>query len=211
MQSNINLFRNEQKIEFRDVNNFDKILHSHSVAPHTPTKLDTIAASTLIYLDVSKEPTEVHWLDLNESKPKPAAGKCVIHTQVNITDDICFVQYGDKHLLVVAARKAGLFAYNTDTNKLEWKVVGKVSGMEQAVLATGATTDGRGTLFMGDRGNECIQMFSASDGQYLGRLIKDVETIGNPRRVHWSPETSSLAAACLLQGKWQLQFINIQY
>ena len=125
--------------------------------------------------------------------------------------DMCFVQDGDKQLLIVAACDAGLFAYNTEMEKLEWKVDGKVSGKEQVLNARGVTTDEYGHLFVADYDNKCIHMFSTSEGQYLGCLIKGVETIGVPARVYWSAETSSLVDACFLQGKWHLQFINIQY
>ena len=208
---NLYIFREEKKIEFRDVNDFNKILRSHSVAPHKPTQLDRNAASTLIYSDESTKNIDVHWLDFTGSNPKPPAGKVVIGTELHFIDDICFVQYGDKQLLAVAARKAGLFVYNIRKDKLEWKVDGKVCGMERALRANGVTTDGRGNLFVADRGNECIQMFSASDGQYLGRLMKGVETIGGPFSVQWSAETSSLVAACYLNAEWHLQVINIQY
>ena len=162
-------------------------------------------------MDASRKPFEVHWLDLGESKPKPAVGKCVIHTKVNGLGNIFFFQDGDKQLLLVAYRDAGLLAYNTEMDKLEWKVDGKVSGMEQVLDASGVTTDEHGHLFAADYNNRCIQMFSASDGQYLGRLMKGVETIGNPARVKWTAETSSLVGACYLQDKWHLQLINIQY
>ena len=207
----INLFSEEQKIEFRDVNNFNKILHSHSVAPHTPTILETIASSILIYLDVSKEPIEVHWLDLYESKPKAAAGKCVIRTQLSLVRDICIIQNADKQWLVVAGDIEGLFAFNMETGKLEWKVDENVPGMEQIIDANGVTHDGRGHLFVADRNNGCVQMFSLSDGKYLGPLNKGLETICDPGSIYWSSETSSLVVACYLNGKWQLNIINVQY
>ena len=164
-------------------------------------------------MDGSKKPFQVCRLDLSESKPKPASGKGIIHTQLDDMFDICFVQDGDKQLLVVAAFEAGLFAYNIKRRKLEWKVDGKVDGMEQVLDADGVTTDESGHLLVADSGNECIQMFSASDGQYLGFLMKGVEIIGDPIRVHWSTETSSVLAACSLQDtfSWHLQFINIQH
>ena len=177
---------------------FKKILHAHSVAPRTPTILDKIASSTLLYVDGSKKPFEVYQLDLSESNSKSAAEKPIIHTQQSEIYDMCFVQDGDKHLLVVATGDAGLFAYNTKTDKLEWEVNQKLTGMKQVPCATGVTTDGRGHLFVGDRGNGCIQMFSASDGQYLGHLMKGAETISDPGRIYWSVETSSLVAACSL-------------
>ena len=127
--------------------------------------------------------------------------------------DICFVQDGDKQLLIVGAFEAGLIAYNIKRGKLEWKVDGKMDRMEQVLDAGGVSTDGRGHLLVADSGNECIQMFSASDGHYLGFLMRGVETIGDPIRVHWSPETSSLLTACSLQDtfSWHFQFINIQH
>ena len=127
-----------------------------------------------------KEPFEVYRLDLSESKPKLAAEKQVIHTQQTFIGDICFVHYGDKQLLVVAARDAGLFAYNAGTDKLEWKVEGKVTGMERALDALGVTTNGRGHLFVAD--DKCIHMFSTSEGQYLGRLIKRCGNTWQPRK-----------------------------
>ena len=164
-----------------------------------------------MYADGSKESIEVHQLDLSGSSPKTAAGKHVIHTEPDEIGDVCFVQDGDKQLLVAAAGDAGLFAYNTKTDKLEWKVDGNVTGMEEAVDVRGVTTDERGHLFVADYNNEYIHMFSTSEGQYLGRLMKGVETLGNPGRVYWIADTSSLVAACLLQDKWHLKLINIQY
>ena len=200
----------EQKIEFRDVKDFNKILLSYPVAPHTPTNLDTIAASTLIYGDISKKPIEIHWLDLSESKAKPAGGKCVIHTEVNEMGGMCFGHNREKQLLFVAAREAGMFAYNTETDKQEWKVVGKVSRMEKALHAGGVTTDGGSNLFVSDKDNGCIQMFSASDGQYLGPLMKGVEIITAPIGVQWNAETSSLVAACYFRHKFHFNVINVQ-
>ena len=162
-------------------------------------------------MDVSKEPTEVHWLDLNECKPKPAAGKPIIQTQLDQMRDMCIIQNADKQLLVIAADIEGLFAFNIETGKLEWKVDEKVSGMEQTIDANGVTHDGHGPLFVADRNNGCLQMFSLSDGEYLGPLQKGLETISDPGSVHWSPEISSLVVACYLEGKWQLNVINVQY
>ena len=207
----INLFSEEQKIKFQDANDFNKILYSHSVAPHRPTILQTIASSILIYLDVSKQPTEVHWLHLYDSKPKAAAAKYVIPTQLSRVHDMCVIQDADKQLFVVAADIEGLFAFNIETGNLEWKVDENVPGMEQIIDANGVTHDGRGHLFVADRNNGCVQMFSLSDGQYLGPLKKGLETISDPGSIHWNAETSSLVVACYLNGKWQLNIINVQY
>ena len=203
------------QIKFRDAKDLKKILKSHTVAPHEPGVMCTGAApSILLYVDESKTPREVHWLDLSGSKPKPAAGKCIIHTQQTEIYDMCFVDYGDKQLLIVAADDEGLFAYNTRTDKLEWKVVGKQSEMEENMLVTGVATDGRGHLFVADDGNKCIRMFSVSDHSHVKCLVKGVETIGNPDFVRWCEKTSSLLCLYCRAGKWHIKghkVIKVQF
>ena len=206
-------FSNEQTIVFRPTEDLNRILHIHSVAPHRPMRLCTTTASTLLYEDWTKSTREVHWLDVSDAQPKPAAGKCVIHTQLYRMYDMCAIHNGDKHLLVAAAGEDGLFAYNMKRDQLEWKVDVKPHGMEKYMEASGVTTDGRGHLFVCDsfNGNRCIQMFSVSNGKYLACLLKDVERIGTPARICWCEKTSSLLAAFWVKEKWQLTAINLQY
>ena len=191
----MNVFRSHHDrnaIKFRDAG-FKRILRTHWVAPHEPGAMCTGATSSdLWYEDLCTEPREIRPLDLSDEQPKPAVGKRVIHTQHSEIYDMCFVQDGDKQLLVVAAGKEGLFAYNTETDALEWKMDGTQPGMEKDIVAYGVTTDGRGHLFMGDRmyGNYCIQMFSVSDGSYLGCLVKGI--VGEPVSIRWCAKSSSL-------------------
>ena len=78
------------------------------MAPHDPYRMCSVTPSTLLYVDA---PTaEVHWLDLSESQPKPAAGKSVIHLGPGFIQDMCFVQTGDKSLLAVASDEDGISA-----------------------------------------------------------------------------------------------------
>ena len=127
--------------------------------------------------------------------------------------DLCYAQDGDKQLLVVTDREMGIFVYNIETDKLEWKVDTNLPGMEKTIDASGVVTDGRGHLFVGDyeKGNRCIQMFLVADDQYLGCFMKDKETFGYPGRLCWCEKTSSLVAACLLKNKWHFCVINLQY
>ena len=202
-----------KKIEFRDANDLSRILHTHSVAPHRPSTLYAATLSTLLYVDSSKQPREVHWLDLSGNKPKSAAGKRVIHTHNAQTRDLCFTRDGNKQLLVVADGIDGLFAYNTETDKLEWKVLGTVPGMNQAADPMGVTTDGQGHLFVGDyvNGNKSIQMFSVLDGHYLGCLMKDVNAHGTPARLRWCDRKSSLVTTFFCKGEWHLKVITVQF
>ena len=205
-------FRSEQTIEFRDVSDLSQILHSYSVAPHKPDRLYAVTPHTLLYADASKRPRDVHWLDLSGSKPKPAAGKRAIHLEQDDIRNMCFVQHGDKQLLIVADRNK-LFAYNTNTGKNEWKVSGKLQGVDKGIDFSGVTTDACGNLFVCDfkNGNNCIHLFRASDGQHLGCLMKDDEELGHPGIVHWYDKTSSLITACVFKEKWHITVISVQF
>ena len=226
----ISYFRYEQTIQFRDANDLTRILHTHSVAPHEPGVMCTGAApSILLFVDASKKPREVHWLDLSNGQPKPSTGKSIIRIRKMFTDDICFVQWGKRQLLTVVAAAENeaddsddeVFAYDTVRGQLEWKADDKSSGMEKKMKATGATADGCGHLFVGDwmYGNKCIQMFSVSDGQYLGCLMRDgqyigrmmIKDMGYPGKLCWCEKTSNLLAAYSLEDKWHLRVINVQW
>ena len=205
-------------IEFRDTRDFTRTLQIYTVpSSHNPGVICTAAPSVLLYVDASKSPRDVHWLDLSESKPKPAAGKRILRVQQDIFRDMSFTKVGDKELLIVVGGDGGLFAYDTDTEKLEWKVEGALPAMKYKFSAFGVATDGRGHLFVADfanpnkDGNGCIQMFSVADGRYLGCLMKDKEQLGNPLRIVWCKNTSSLLAAVLLKGKYYFNVINIQF
>ena len=66
---------------------------------------------------------------------------------------MCFVQDGDKELLIVFGLGEGLSTYNTDTDKLEWKVH---EAPDRRLGLTGVTTDGRGHLFVTDYDSDCV-------------------------------------------------------
>ena len=122
-----------------------------------------------------------------------------------------FSKDGDKQLLLVAGGDGGLFAYDTETDKLVWKVEEKLPGMKYKFNAFGVATDGRGHLFVTDfanphkDGNGCLQMFSVADGQYLGCLMKDKEYLGNPLRIFWCEENVIFIGCCFIERKISLQ------
>ena len=204
------IFSSGQKIEFCDVNDFNQILLTHSVAPHKPGALYAVRPSTLLYVDISKSPRDIHWLDVSESKP--ATGKRVIHTKQKLIYDMCCLQDEGEQLLALAAGNR-LFAINTNTGKLVWKVDRKPPGMEKDMNFHGVTTDNHGHLFMCDYKNRsrCIHLFRASDGQYLGCLVKDEEELGVPAKIHWCDKTSSLTTVCEFKDKWHINVISVQF
>ena len=99
------------------------------------------------------------------------------------------------------------------TKQIEWRIDEILSGMEKKMQPTSTTTDGCGHLFVADweKGNKCIQMFSVSDGTYLGFLIRDVEVLGAPGIIKWSERTSSLLSAYYLRKKWYFKVIKVEY
>ena len=183
----------------------------YPVKPRSPGALCKATPHTLLYVDESKKPREVHWLDFSGSKPKPAAEKSVIHTEQAEIRDMCFSQSGDKQLLAVAGGDGGLFAYNTETDKLEWKADKAAHGMEHDMNAWGVSTDGYNHLFVADYRNQCIQMFSVSDGQYLRCLVKDTKSLDGLRRIRWYEPTSSLVCTSRSNEKWYLIDIHVEY
>ena len=181
------------------------------MAPHKPRLLCTAEVpSVLLYEDIATSPREVHWLDLSDGEPKPAPGKPVIHTQNNDIEDMCFVQYENKKLLIVADYHEGISAFNTETDEQEWIVCGQLSGMEKDLDPQGVTTDGRGHLFVSDARNLCVHVLSATDGSYITCLLKGKESpLGKDLgMIRWCEKIKSL----ILTSDWRdLKIINLQF
>ena len=113
-----------------------------------PGALVAATPSLLLCVDVSKTPRDVYWLDLSGKVPTPdafrqnkslnnhnniwksAVGKKIIHTQLDRIDDMCFLQNGDKQLLVVANYDEGIFVYNTDADRLGLTMIEKTTRNE---------------------------------------------------------------------------------
>ena len=87
--------------------------------------------------------------------------------------------------------------------RLEWE---KLPGMEERFSPVGVTRNNQGHLFICDQNdNQCIQMFRAADGQYMGRVPVDVGFC--PREVRWSEKLSTMIVA----HDWgYAEFIKIQ-
>ena len=210
---NIFILRSETYIEFRNANNLSQILYTHSVAPHKPGTLCTVGSSFLLYEDRSKEPSDIHWLDCNESKPKLLKEKSFIISLPSILD-MTGVQNGAEELIIGSSYGNGVHCYSTAKRSLKWSVARNLPGIQKGLWAIGITSDGRGHLFVcdGSTGNRCIQMFSVSDGQYLGCLIKYGEQgLGFPYRICWHSASHSLVVAHSMGGSWDLSGINMEY
>ena len=102
-------------------------------------------------------------------------------------------------------------AYDTQTDTLEWNIDGQLPGMQGIMQTCGVTSDGRGHLFVADYGNTQIQMFSVSDGQYLGYLMIDKEKLRSPVRVYWCKKLSSLVYINRWYFEYHIYVIKVQY
>ena len=112
---------------------------------------------------------------------------------------MCVADSENEALLIVISYDAKelIHAYNSTTGQLKWSVQKKIpSGIFNSY---GVTGDSNGRLFVTDYNNKCIQMFSASDGQYLGCFMKQGDQgLGNVYRLRWCETTSSLVV-----GHWK--------
>ena len=148
--------------------------------------------STILYEDRLVKPCTVHWLDCSKSEPESAAEKSIIKTRQDIVWDMCFARHNGKGLLITSRSYDGIFAYNTETNKLLWRISGSLTGMVKAIGVEGITTDGQGRLFVSDYQNKCIQMFSL-DGVYIKAIIQgQIQSLYQPVQIRWCNNISSL-------------------
>ena len=101
-----------------------------------------------------------------------------------------------------------LFAYNVKTDAVEWKVL----KMGKILDVTCVTIDGHSYLFACFCRSESIEMFSASDGRYLGCLIKvEDQDLGRPWRVEWCEKKSSLIVAQDTYYNWIVSAIKLKF
>ena len=157
-------------------------------------------------------PCKIHWLDCNEGKPKLLKEKSFTTSQQTLWDMIGVRNGADE--LIIGISPADIHCYSTATKSLKWRVSGSLPGMQKSLHAAGLTSDGHGHLFVSDGwyGNRCIQMFSVSDGQYLGCLIKQGEQgLECPNRICWHSESHSLVVAHYGNFFWSLSMLNIEY
>ena len=199
-------YSNSKKIDFLDVKDPNKVLYSHSVEPHQPGVLCSASATTLLYEDQSKTPREIRWLDCSFSRPKPAHGPNITYTQQNNIWDMCLVTHDNKEVLVTSRGQRGIKAYNVSTDEIEWK---KKYGLRESGLdLSGVTTDGRGHLFACDLNHACVQIFSVSNGKYLGRLPNFGRVLCNPVMIRWRHDNSSLLVVHKKRNQYYLTVLN---
>ena len=179
-------------MEFRNLNNLQRVIYTHQVSPHEADALSVMPPSTVFFADNQlNKPSQVHRLDCSGSTPTV----CQSYGPYNqyITSLSC-LKHLNENLLIIAAPQ-GLQAFKLDTSEVTWRkdVIHEVRQRE-IYDSYMIVADTKGRLFVNDVSNKCIQMFSVSDGQYLGCLIKEGEYgLGELGKMCFSESNSKLA------------------
>ena len=169
----------------------------HSVTPFRPSRICTSFSDTLLFVDYSQGEEVIVWLDCSTNPPN--IQKTTVTTSPNWAQgvyvrDICFVDLGDMQLIVKTDWN-GISAFNTNTEETEWHIKGALGDMKEPMHPRGIAIDGHQHLFVCDRGNNSIQLFSVASGKYLGAMIVyDKPKVGKvrPLKCRWCENTSSL-------------------
>ena len=132
-----------------------------------------MSQSVLVYENEIGFGERFHWLDCSDIEPK-LLGMKTANTN-KITYDMCIAEYGNEKLLIVLPKLFlfnNIYAYDSATGQLKWTAEKKVPSTGKMFNSSGMTTDDLGRILIWDTTNECIQMFSVSDGKYLGCWTK---------------------------------------
>ena len=193
-------------INFYHENNPSKAVFSISVDPHLPGETCASENGLLMFIDKSKNPREIRWLDCKGSVPTPLKA---ISTQQSHVCEMCYAESGGKGLLVCSTGRE-IKAYNSCSAKLEWCFKSEMAGMQAEINPKGLATTNEGRLFVSDDIHAFIQVFTA-DGRYLGCLIKEGEQgLGKPLQIRWCHNTSALIVAHFKDRAWFLSSIKVQ-
>ena len=186
---------------------------THAVDTGKPGVLCSAGVSTLLYVDTSKSPQEVCWLDCSTLPPKPAADKQPIHLPADAqVKGICCVNSGGKLYVVCAPNTGGIFAYNTALNRIEWEfkeIPATIKSSNNISLnVRGITTDGRGFIFVSDYDNKNVLILTA-DGVYMGTVLDLNDVGGQPGTLCWCESLSSLVVAFEKDKKWAIASVKL--
>ena len=180
--------------------------------PHQPERLYSPSGAKLLYEDCSKVPRQIRWLDCSISPPLVTD---VTTTGQHTLHDLCFVDSGaGKRLLIVCDSKQGVCAYDAISNQLAWRAKSteiKLKRNDWQMSAQGVAADEESFyLYVCDVNNRCVQMFSMTDGRYMGTLLPDdgEPLLGDMTCISWCKDTQSIAVAhCTDDNQWKVTFI----
>ena len=198
-----------KKLEFRDPRNLETIICTYSVAPHQPCTLCVAPPSTLLYVDHQLGgPSKIYSLDCSRATPTLCQSIGPYDHSIYF---MAYIKYINENLLAIDVDK-GMQIFQLDTGLVKWgrkdfKLPGQNENCELSYMAA----DKKGSLFVKHFSNRCIQMFSASDGQYLGCLIREGEQgLGELGQMCFSESTSQLVVSHRKDGKIHIAVLNVE-
>ena len=117
-----------QKIEFRDVQALDRVLHSYTSEDFEPTRLCAMSSTNLLYKEGFTLLRPVKWLDCQKFPPK-LVDRCVSlkelpsgeNSKFDGMHDMCLMENNNCLLLVVVTLDGSVAAFDVKTNEQKWK------------------------------------------------------------------------------------------
>ena len=100
---------------------------------------------------------------------------------------MCVTKLNDTYLIVSCPTRDWLYAYNIETNKIQWD---KGHAEHKMLTPNSITVTRNGHMFLANREKAWIEMFSA-DGRYMGKLMR----LPGAGFLRWNDKTSSLVVA----------------
>ena len=196
------------RLEFRDPSNLETIIYTHSVAPHNPFALCAAPPSTLFYVDNQPgKRSNIYSLDCSRATPTlcQSIGPYDHHIY-----SMAYIKYINENLLAIV--RNGLQTFQLDTGVVKWwKKDIQLPGQNENCNPSDMVADRKGRLFVKDLNNKCIKVFSASDGQYLGCLIKEGEQgLGKLGQMCFSESMSQLVVCHRKDGKTHIAVLNVE-
>ena len=187
-------FRVARKIEFRNIRDLGKVIHTYSTDSLEPDSLCAASASTLLFLDQSKAFSgDVYWLDCSEAEPKLTGKK--INIEFRHALDICYLQ-DEREPLLIASKGRSVVAYSALTSQQKWcnNTVAGVADSAVNKKRHSVTTDGCNYV-MAHHFHD-IKIMSLETGEDFGDLPGQRDHgLEIPFKVRWCNATSSLIVA----------------
>ena len=190
-------FRDQRKIEFRDLKNLGQIKRCFSTGSLEPGVLCAVSPSTLLCVDQSVRPHSVYWMDCSGTAPRFVAK--TISTGLEYLFDIYYVPDLMKPWLIASSYG---FVNAYVTNMPEWST--KAQG-------NSVTTDGRNYVIVQKYYGDSIELYSLSDGKKQGCLAREGDCkLGRFCHVRWCSKTLCLVVAHCVNDKIHVSTIQFE-
>ena len=116
--------------------------------------------------------------------------KTPVRLKCDSIHEMCCIE-GGRSLLF--ATKNRLMAFDTKTGNQNWSVNLNEFELKEEMLISAITTDGLHHLFVCDKNNQCVHVFSDNTGEHLGILLKKEDgDIGVPHMIGWNHKSEVL-------------------